>query len=368
MSVLGWSGSDLKKIFTGDGVLLDNYIFKLHHQLNFFFVLFGAVFISGMNYLKDDSIICTSEADKYSQQYCWLHGSGHLPGQLAEKINEHNCVADQEGAKDRRHTQYYLWIPFVLGICLVVIKTPRVLWSEVLERGMVQGAVQIANEESGDIAGKERKSKLAARFEKLRGRALVYSLSYFVCEALNIVSTMICFSIVDSLLGGKFWNYGKLYQNYDKEDKLAVNPLCNVFPTEVSCKVFKGGASGDTDESSILCILSNNLFNQYYFLILWWWWVTLTIVSALGFLYRLAQLIIPAIGRSLFITKVAPFGQARKAQRLRNLNQWDYFLLGRICQNLKGSQIDALLEELVPTKKEKEDLEMKGLGNYKPLN
>ena len=71
MSVLGWKGSDLKKIFSGDGVLLDNYLFKLHHQLNFFFVLFGVVFITSMNYLKDDSIICTGkDVDKYAQQYC----------------------------------------------------------------------------------------------------------------------------------------------------------------------------------------------------------------------------------------------------------------------------------------------------------
>ena len=364
MSVLGWSASDLKKYFTGDGVLHDNYLFKLHHQLNFFLVLFGAVFISGMNYLKDDSIICTGGADKYASQYCWLHGSGHLPKNLAAANSEHNCVMDQEDG-DKRQTHYYLWIPFVLAICLIVIKTPRVLWNEVFERGMIQGAVQIANEESGE---KERQNKLAARFQKLRGRAYVYGASYFVCEVLNIVSVMVCFCIVDSLLGGKFRYYGKQFQDYDKEAAGAVNPLCNVFPTEVSCLVWTGGATGDVDTQSILCILSNNLFNQYYFLVLWWWWVSLLFLSALGFLYRLAQLLSPAVGRSLLISKLAPYGQARKAERLRNLNQWDYFLLGRICQNLKGSQIDAFLGELISIKKEKEDMEMKGLGNYHPLN
>ena len=264
--------------------------------------------------------------------------------------------------RDKRQTHYYLWIPFVLAICLIVIKTPRVLWNEVFERGMIQGAVQIANEESGE---KERQNKLAARFQKLRGRAYVYGASYFVCEVLNIVSVMVCFCIVDSLLGGKFRYYGKQFQDYDKEAAGAVNPLCNVFPTEVSCLVWTGGATGDVDTQSILCILSNNLFNQYYFLILWWWWVFLLTVSALGFLYRLAQFLSPAIGRSLLISKVAPYGQARKAEKLRNLSQWDYFLLGRISQNLKGSQIDALLSELVSTNKnEKEDMEMKGRENY----
>ena len=104
MSVLGWSGSDLRKIFSGDGVLLDNYVFKLHHQLNFFFVLFGAVFITSLNYLNDDSIICTGGgADQYASQYCWLHGSAHLPKTLGKQ----NCVDHQEET-DPRHTHYYL--------------------------------------------------------------------------------------------------------------------------------------------------------------------------------------------------------------------------------------------------------------------
>ena len=248
MSVLGWSGSDLRKIFSGDGVLLDNYLFKLHHQLNFFLVFFGAVFITGMNYLNDDSIICTGDgADKYASQYCWLHGSGHLPKNLADHMPQRNCVADQEETDDR-HTHYYLWIPFVLGICMIVIKAPRILWNEVFERGLVQGAVQIANEESGE---KERKSKLAERFEKLRGRAKVYGASYFLCEFLNAVSVMICFSIVDSLLEGKFWYYGQQFLDYDKEVEGAVNPLCRVFPTGWPLKVYPVKASALHRENQI---------------------------------------------------------------------------------------------------------------------
>ena len=356
MSVLGWSGSEIRNIFSGDEVLLDNYLFKLHHQLNFFFVLFGAVFATGMNYLKDDSIICANlDSDDYRVRYCWLHGSGHIPESLEDPSLKMKCVADQseENIENSRHTHYYLWIPFVLALCLVVIKAPRILWSEVCERGMIKGVVQIANEKSE----KKNEKKLSARFLKLRGRALVYGASYFVCEALNIVSVLACFSIVDTLLGGKFWYYGKDYQNYDQDVKGAVNPLCNVFPTEVSCNVRTGGSTGNPDKDNILCILSNNLFNQYYFLVLWWWWVVLLALSALGFVYRLVQFLHPAFGRNLLITKVAPYGQAKKAQKLRKLNQWDFFLLGRICQNLKGSQIDTLLEELVPKKNEKDDLD-----------
>jgi len=371
MSLLGWSGDEIRKIFHGDGLLLDNYLFKIHHQLNFFVVLFGALFVTGMNYLHDDAIKCTGAGDKdFAQQYCWLHGSGHVINDLASKLSKGDCYSGEE-EKDENYTHYYLWIPFVLGICLIVIKAPRVLWNEVFERGLVKGFVQIANEEKAE-PGK----KMKERFRKLKARARDYGASYLLCEVLNIVSVMTCFCIVDSLLGGKFWSYGKSHLQYDMNEteiaigegkmKKSVNPLCAVFPTEVSCNVYTGGSTGGVDTTNMLCILSNNLFNQYYFLILWWWWVILIIVSCLGFVYRLAQVIIPGVSKQILIAKVLPLGQADKARQLRKFNQWDFFLLGRICQNLKGSQIDAFLGELVPEKKEKEEkndgVEMKKLA------
>ena len=201
MSVLGWSGSDLRKIFSGDGVLLDNYVFKLHHQLNFFVVLFGALFVTGMNYLKNDAIICIAENKDYAQQYCWLHGSGHLSGKLAAANSKEKCIAEQNETEedDSRHTHYYLWLPFVLAICLILIKAPRLLWSKVLERGIIQGVVEIANEETEETGEKGemvKRTKLSERFVKLQGGSTVYGVSYFLCETLNIVSVIACYQIV----------------------------------------------------------------------------------------------------------------------------------------------------------------------------
>merc|ERR1712157_341621 len=58
----------------------------------------------------------------------------------------------------------------------------------------------------------------------------------------------------------------------------------------------------------------------YYFLIIWYWWVILLTLSALGL--------------------------DLKAGRLEELSSADYFLLGRICQNLKGSLIGQVLDEV----------------------
>jgi len=336
-------GKKLKDLFRGDTVLHDNFLFKLHHQANFAIILFGVAFIFGMNYLNGNAIECKGkDVGEFEKQYCWLHGTGHIKSDLHP--SEIKCKADQnkmtsEFKTDERHTQYYLWVPFVLMLCLAVIKAPRVLWKEVCERGMIAGAVGETDQPA---------DKIAERFRKLRRKAIKFHWAFFICELLNIGSVIICFAILDILFGGNFMDYGKKFAAYsgseNKEE--AVNPLCNLFPSVVSCTVRTGGATGNKDQTNILCLLSNNLFNQYYFLIIWYWWVALLAVSALGFNYRLAGIMSSGVSKWVFVSKMEPHGQDRLAARLEKLSSAEYFLLGRICQNLKGSQIGQVLLEL----------------------
>merc|ERR1712165_657685 len=335
-------GKKLKDLFKRDKVLHDNFLFKLHHQANFAVILFGVIFIFGMNYLNGKAIECKGkDVGDFEKQYCWLHGAGHIE----DKLNPQDikCKADQNetNQSDERHTHYYLWVPFVLVLCLAVIKAPRVLWKEVCERGIIAGAVGGNDGQPAD--------KIAQRFGKLRRRARRFHLSFFLCELLNIVSVIICFTILNTLFGGNFWDYGSKFAAYSSSSETeaeSVNPLCNLFPSVVSCTLLTGGATGNPDQTNILCLLSNNLFNQYYFLIIWYWWLTLLTVSALGLVYRLAELLSQNVSKWVFICKMEPHGHERTAARLVGLSSAQYFLLGRICQNLKGSQIGKVLQEL----------------------
>jgi len=330
----------LKDLFKGDKVLHDNFLFKLHHQANFAIILFGVAFTFGMNYLNGNAIECKGGGD-FDKQYCWLHGAGHIPQNLNPK--DIKCAADQEtmtDVSDERHTHYYLWIPFVLVLCLAVIKAPRVVWKELCERGTIAGAV-------GE--GEQPAEKIADKFKKLRRKASKFHWAFFICELMNILSVVICFIILDTLFGGNFMEYGSKFAAYSSgasAETKQTNPLCNVFPSMVSCRVLSGGATGGTDEDSILCLLSNNVFNQYYFLIVWYWWAALLNVSALGLVYRLAGIFSPGVSKWIFVCKMEPHGQDRAAAQLEKLSSAEYFLLGRICQNLKGSQIGKVILEL----------------------
>ena len=351
----------LKSLFKKDDVRHDNSLFKLHHQVNFFVILVGIIFIFGENYLNGKSIVCKG-GDSYSNQYCWLHGTGHIHKDLADGITG-LCSMDQEEVTENndRQTHYYLWLPFVLVVCMGMVKIPRVVWKNVLERGIMASLVE-----------RQTGEKIAARFYKLRRRSNVYFICFVICELMNIAAVLLCFHILDSLLNGKFWSYGVDVNNYystkptqeelkSNPDLEKPNPMCSLFPTEVACNICTGSIGGGcNDKSSFLCILSNNLFNQYFFLILWCWWVFLLFISILGLLYRAAAMTIPSMSQTIFRFHLTPFGLEYKASKL-SLRPADLFILGRLANNLKGHVMEEVLDELIREGGQKKDLELEAV-------
>ena len=124
---------------------------------------------------------------------------------------------------------------------------------------------------------------------------------------LNLVVILISQSILNSLFNDEYANYGvnvHTYRNFVPNPSLPerrspVNPMCHLFPTEVSCSVKTGATGGGTNKNSILCLLPNNVFYQYYFLILWWWWVLLILLTCLALIYRIVQILLPQVGRQV---------------------------------------------------------------------
>merc|ERR1712083_300921 len=94
---------------------------------------------------------------------------------------------------------------------------------------------------------------------------------------------------------------------------------------------------------------SNNVFNQYYFLIVWWWWVALLAVSALGLVYREAQLAIPSLGRVRLVMAInkLPINEDTKRQlKDSQLNSRQVFFLSRLVDSLSTTQVERLLEDM----------------------
>merc|ERR1719499_2525171 len=104
--------------------------------------------------------------------------------------------------------------------------------------------------------------------------------------------------LLNLVLNSEFANYGSNVKNYhsfvpnDRAVELTnpmTDPMCHLFPTEVSCSVKTGAIAGGANKENIICLLPYNTFYQYYFLILWSWYILLIGLTSIGLVYRLVR-------------------------------------------------------------------------------
>ena len=273
---------------------------------------------------------------------------------------------DQEDVtvKYDRQANYYLWLPFVLSICLVLVMFPKMIWKSLLGQGQLESIIE-----------KEKAQKMAESFcQVMRRGSVAYFISTVAYEVLNIFTVILCFYIIDSLLVGKFWSYG-VDVSYYYSTKLSLSeqslnpslvmsdPMCNLFPTEIACNFCTGSIGGGcNDRQSFLCILSNNIFNQFFFLVLWFWWFFLIFLSALGLVYRALQFSIPSFSRTLLSLKLTPHGQDYLVKHLK-MKPSDYFLLGRLVKSLKGDAVEEVIKEILKIQRKDFETNLQKLVN-----
>merc|ERR1719341_587451 len=308
----------------------------------------------GNNYLNKDAIICHGGSD-YVNNFCYLHGSSHVPQALqAELSSTTSCISEDEGGEDQdkiRTTHYYIWLPFVLAIIATMTKLPWILWKNVLERGLMKKLVADMDQDGSKTA--KRILQVVTRGRTNSMPAIVYNFGFAFCEVLNLVVILVSQSILNSLFNDEYASYGINVQNYNSfvpnpnlpERSSPANPMCHLFPTEVSCSVKTGGIGGNANKENILCLLPNNVFYQYYFLIVWWWWVALIFITCLALVYRLVQILLPQFGRmrleAKFVALGVESGSLDKFDKMK-LSPSKTFLLNRLVGNLKGSQVTTL--------------------------
>ena len=97
--VLAGSIKEVKDLISKkDEVKIDNYLFKLHHQVsppplssntsdlfhlqtNFIILLIGLAFTFAENYIDGDVIECAGDGvTAYTKKFCFLHGTGYIAG------------------------------------------------------------------------------------------------------------------------------------------------------------------------------------------------------------------------------------------------------------------------------------------------
>ena len=105
--------------------------------------------------------------------------------------------------------------------------------------------------------------------------------------------------------------------------------------------------TGDLDDISVMCILSQNIINEKIYLFLWFWYVMLFVLSALLILYRMALVCIPGLRMTLMQLKFKRYAFSKVTNFLRrDCDISDWFILYQIADNVDSYFFEQFVFEL----------------------
>jgi len=317
---------DLAKYFQIDEINIDNWYFKLFYK-GCTLVYFIGSMVGLLSQYFGDPINCDFSGvdSQLASDYCWIHGSGYIP----RKYQPHmKCITNLDGVEYADEgespdmdtvpdTSYYQWVTFMQLFQAAMFYLPYYLWSH-LEDGLLESfgkdaksAVLLKDEDKyseGVVMGAVVE-KYVRYFRSIQHHCQWYFAKFLVCETLNFLLLFLNFWATDQFLNGKFKWYGldvmQYYQMSVPERKHQINPMCAVFPTEVSCTVPNIGAAGGEQNHNGLCVLSQNIINEKIYLIIWWYLSVLVILSVVFTCYRLCTLFFDQLRFALIYAKIA---------------------------------------------------------------
>merc|ERR1712110_477517 len=158
----------------------------------------------------------------------------------------------------------------------------------------------------------------------------------------------------DAFLGGNFHSHGSdVVGYYSKSDYNRqtsgerFDPMCNAFPTRVSCIIKTGSASGAGSTANAFCILAQNIINEKIYLFLWFWFVLMFVISALQMIFEIAIFAIPSFRSFIIARQTGTYlsGETKKYIE-RDCNHGDWFILHQIGKNTNKDFFYRLVKNL----------------------
>lgn len=128
----------------------------------------------------------------------------------------------------------------------------------------------------------------------------LYTLKYFICDALNFVNVIGQMYLINKFLGGVFMTYGTdvlKWNEADPEDR--TDPMIDIFPRVTKCHFHKYGPSGSIERHDAMCVLPLNIINEKIYVMLWFWFIILALITSLYMLYVLAMISVPSLRKVL---------------------------------------------------------------------
>jgi len=320
----------------------ENLVFKMFTKATFVLFILCAVLVSTSEFFGNP-IICENGNDMV-HAFCWINGAKHVEHSLVEKnkdLTHWGCkLSDENLEGNERDTLYYQWVPFMLVISAVIFKIPDVIWG-LLEGGFMKSFADDSANSVSIHKDEEAKKKLIkshiSLFGVLKGNNKFYYFKFLFCQILNIVLLIANFSMTSAFLDTDFSTYGTDVLNYLSLDadtkRTRTDPMCQVFPTAVSCTYAKIGTGGSGTTTNHLCILSQNIINEKIYLGLWFWFIFLAAIGSIQMLYELIIIALPAIRLNLTLLTMGSNDSEKITDFLYSCNFADWFFLNQIGKN-----------------------------------
>jgi len=344
----------------------DNFIFKLFYNFSFGICILAAVLVTAKEYIGKP-INCSQSVqgiDKDTlEAHCWIHGSYHIKQDKKEIFDHTRCQkAFINGSDDDElDTVYYQWVSFMLVINAIIFLIPHLIWKS-KEGGIIKAfckedvsrkshlLAEGAGDEEDQLLSKyvDKAKRYSNYFQQLKkGQQLLPYFGFFAfCEVLNLVVLICNFSITNAFLNGNFKSYGSEAMRYrlasPSLQKQWINPMCDIFPTTVSCLFNQGGLTGGNDKDNAICILSQNIINEKIYFALWFWWMILFGIVGFWLVFRIvfvvATILVPSMKKQWFMRSLNKNSKLHSNERLNDFlndcNVGDLFLLSQIGKNV----------------------------------
>ena len=356
-------GSDffdfLKTLNIKKEVNKDNWVFRVA-TAGSYSVLIICIIIYGLTTYFGKPIVCDARGDKtggsnereFSEAYCWLHGTDSFKDY---RRDDQPCNVD----KDQSKNLYYQWVMFMLLCSAILLRSSGWLWST-LEGGLISifynekfkgnRALRMSPKQIADFVNEEGQIFK----DKIEGSKASknYFWKFLGCELLALVVMIANFIVTHLFLNSKFGSYGWNVMDYywKMNDQTLENPMCNTFPTKVSCNVVTGDSSGASKTYNTMCILNQNIINEKIFLFLWFWFVAMFIFLAIQIFMdlRFILLLLPNPKVKLFcIFPSFGFDLPREVKDyLTRCSIGDVYFLHQMSKNMHSSVFHELLRYL----------------------
>jgi len=357
----------LQDYFTIDEINIDNWTFKLFYKASCALFMLGATIGVASQYFGDP-ISCEFQGlnSDLAQDYCWIHGSAYIPPAYQRHLK---CIVEQKyrGPEQAPQTSFYQWVTFMMVLQAALFYLPYKVWF-FLEGGLIgnfgrdgKAPVMISVESRYDdgVVMEAVVEKFVKYFKSILHHNTWYFVYFVTCELTNFLLLGVQIYFTDLFLDKKFAWYGydtvAYYSAHTEEERIHTdsnlsNPMCNVFPTEVSCTIPNVGAAGEGQFHNGLCVLSQNIVNEKIYLAVWFWYAFLVPYAILAMFFRLFTIFFDKIRFNLIYKTI----RHKYDKDIRKCLQYvlakgqigDWFVLYQLCKNCNPYFFREFIREL----------------------